>query len=106
MRVYWTRTACQRLSEINAYIASDSPGRARRWVESVLDEVDLLEAVPDLGTEIPDMEVGQLREMLFGNFRLVYRVDGQDIHILTVRLMPRVGDAPEVPGGGDEFPNG
>lgn len=44
-----------------------------------------LEAFPYSGRLVPEIARPNLRELLVGNYRIVYRVDGDDVSILGVR---------------------
>jgi plasmid stabilization system protein ParE len=92
------------MAEINANLEGASPLQAKHWRDSILAEVDLLEAGPDLGAAVPGKESDSLREILLENYRLVYRIDGDDIYIVTILSIVKVSDV-DGPTGGDEFPN-
>jgi plasmid stabilization system protein ParE len=93
------------LAEINAFLEGDSPAHAKRWRDSVRAEVDLLEAGPLLGGVVPVGGSDPLREILLENYRLVYRIEGDDIYIVTILGIVKVPDIDVQPSGGDEFPN-
>jgi plasmid stabilization system protein ParE len=96
MRVQWTRLALRRADEAAAYIAGDSPSAASRWLSGMQDAVRGLEHFPQSGRVAVDLERGDLREILYGSYRVVYRVEPGFVRILTVRHLRRAPDPDEL----------
>lgn len=84
MKILWTRHAATCLIEIEDYIARDDPIAAQRWVENLIQRTEDLTEQPLMGRKLPEMPRGPLRELIEGNYRIVYRVAGEVIEILTV----------------------
>jgi len=84
MKVIWTEQAFQRLSAIEDYIARDNPEAAQRFIARLIERADALAKFPSLGRLVPEMPRGQLRELLEGHYRIVYRVHRKSVEILTV----------------------
>lgn len=85
MRVVWTNTALLRVEEISAHIALDHPGAAVEWVIGLFDLADSqLSAFPESGRVIPERADGQVREIIYGDYRVFYRFD-KFVTILSVR---------------------
>lgn len=97
--VVWTEQAWQRLAEIEAFVAKDDPGAASRLVDRLIDRGDALSNYSDRGRRLPELPRSGLRELVVGNYRLVYRRRGEIIEILTVfeghRLLRRSEFPPE-----------
>ena len=86
MKVKWTSHAENRVYEIAAYIALDSIMEAEKWVENIFDYVIRLEIFPESGRYIPELPTRKdLRELVFKNYRIVYRTEKTIVYILTVR---------------------
>jgi plasmid stabilization system protein ParE len=85
-------------------IRDDAPGRAARWRQRLLDAVDSLEHFPLRHALAPEAEaVGmELRQMMFGVYRVLYVVEGDTINILTVRHGARQLLTPSELGRGDD----
>lgn len=92
MKVTWSEQALVRLVEIREFVAQDSPTAAQRLVASLVNRGDSLSRLSQRGRPVPGFEAQGLRELIDGNFRLVYRVKGGVVEILTVferhRLLP------------------
>lgn len=85
MKVVWSPLAVDRTSEIAEYIALDKPPAAEKWVELVFDSVKRLELHPNSGRVVPEINLANFREIVQGNYRIIYRIEEDQISILTVR---------------------
>lgn len=85
MKVYWTSEARLRLLEIHAYIAERSPRAAREVVARMLRRSRELASRPLVGRRLPEYPHDDLREVLERPYRLVFRVTGQRIEVVTVK---------------------
>ncbi|HEY6323702.1 MAG TPA: type II toxin-antitoxin system RelE/ParE family toxin [Thermoanaerobaculia bacterium] len=83
MKVAWSEPAVADLVAIHDYIARDSPRYAQRFVERLIAAAEPLESFPDLGRIVPEGD-GRHRELLVRSYRIIYRVEGQEILIVTV----------------------
>lgn len=99
MRVVWSPLAIDRVVEIAAYIAQDSPANARAWVERLFSHVDTqLGAFPLSGKPARDVDTDDARELVFESYRVFYDV-GDAVEILTVRRGSELIDADELHAG-------
>jgi len=85
MKVSWSPLAIDRVSEIAEYIARDNPEAAKRWVDNVFEKVASLKSHPESCRVLPEINNRAIRELLYGNYRIVYRVEEKRISILTFR---------------------
>ena len=84
-KVRWTEKASSHLQAIFEYIAGDSPTYASRFIRSLIKATSRLEAMPRCGRIVPELGSSQLREVIYRNYRIVYRVvERDDIEILAV----------------------
>jgi plasmid stabilization system protein ParE len=92
VKVRWSRRALWDLREIGGFISRDSPQAARRWVGRLQERAKKAAFMPRAGRMVPELNLEQIREVLIGNYRIVYRLKPQEIEILTVfeghRLFP------------------
>ena len=85
MRIVWSPLAVDRASEIARYIAQDSPSAAEKWIAAVFSKVDQLRSSPEIGRVVPEIGNERFRELLYGNYRIVYRLETHQVSILTIR---------------------
>ena len=97
MIVVWTDQAFVRLAAIRDHIARDDPEAADRHIDTLINRGDVLSEFPNSGRRLPELPRSDLRELVEGNYRIVYRVREESVQILTVfeghRLLP-VDDLP------------
>jgi hypothetical protein len=79
--VRWTRRALGRLDEIAAFIAQDNPTRATSFLHELRDKVNVLRE-HQLGR--PGRVYGTKELILHGHYVAVYRIKGDEVHVLTV----------------------
>ena len=85
MRIIWSPLSLERVAEIADYIARDNLTAAERWVDGIFKLVEPLEDLPKLGRIVPEIERDDFREIIKGNYRIIYRVEPEQVSILTVR---------------------
>ena len=90
--VRWTPQAVEDLGSIRAFIERDSPRYGRAVVQRLFDATERLETFPRSGRVVPELRREAVREIIVGDYRIVYRVESQIPIILTVfrssRLFP------------------
>ncbi|MBT4089973.1 MAG: type II toxin-antitoxin system RelE/ParE family toxin [Calditrichaeota bacterium] len=85
MKIIWSPLAQHKLTDIADYIAQDKPGAALKWVETVLDQVENLSSFPNSGRAVPELDNEQYKELIIGNYRVIYKITEKQIQILTIR---------------------
>ncbi len=83
-QVRWTLQAADDLEGIAQFIAHDSPHYASVFVMDVLDCVEQLESFPKSGRVTPEMNNPDIREIILGNYRIIYRLKTELVEILTI----------------------
>jgi toxin ParE1/3/4 len=76
-RVIWTRKALADLREIHDYIARDSPRYAQIQVERIRTAALKIGRFPEVGRILPEFPDEPWREVLTGNYRIIYRWDSE-----------------------------
>lgn len=84
MRIVWSPLALERVEDIARYIAEDNHGAAMQWVEDLFSTVERLADFPKSGRMLPEVGSPNIRELIFGTYRVIYSVKNQ-VEILTVR---------------------
>lgn len=85
MKIEWSALAIERITEIANYIAADKPKAAENWTLSLFDAVEVLVDFPELGRVIPEIRDSGFREIMKGNYRIIYKFEGETVSILTIR---------------------
>jgi len=85
MKIVWSPLAIDRASEIAEYIPIDKPSAADKWINSIFSKVKHLESSPKSGRVVHEIGNDQFRELIYGNYRIVYRVEKKQVSILTIR---------------------
>jgi len=80
----WSPRAVADLEEIRTFIDADSPAWADLTVRRLIAAVDRLQQFPDSGRMLPERQSPDLREIISGNFRIVYRRRVTTVEIATV----------------------
>ncbi|MBN2340202.1 MAG: type II toxin-antitoxin system RelE/ParE family toxin [Deltaproteobacteria bacterium] len=92
MKLLWTDRARRDLLNIGRFIARDNPRAARAWVERLRDRARRAAEMPLAGRIMPERAEQGIREVFVRNYRIVYRVSDDTVHVLTVfegrRLFP------------------
>ena len=84
MKIVWSPLALEKLEASAKFIALDKPSAADKWVNDIFDRIDLLDSQPQLGREVPELLGSNYREVIFGSYRIIYKVENE-IKILTLR---------------------
>lgn len=85
MKIIWSPLAVDRASEIAEYIAQDNPTAAENWVNAIFTHVEQLKKFPESGRIVPEINTYFFRELIYGNYRIVYRIEENRVSILTIR---------------------
>ncbi|MEA3436178.1 MAG: type II toxin-antitoxin system RelE/ParE family toxin [Thermodesulfobacteriota bacterium] len=85
MKIVWSPIAVDRASQIADYIAMDKRSAAEKWINTVFSKVEQLKISPEIGRVVPEINNTQFREIIYGNYRIIYRIEKKQISILTIR---------------------
>jgi len=85
MRIIWSPLSVESASEITDYIAQDKPSAAEKWINNVFSKVEQLKSSPEIGRIVPEINNTKFREIVYGNYRIIYRIEKKQISILTIR---------------------
>jgi len=84
MKIEWTEPALLDLDGIRDYIARDSEYYASQFIGRIIEAVENLERFPEMGRLATDAGAKNIRELLFQNYRIIYRVEVERVLVLTV----------------------
>jgi plasmid stabilization system protein ParE len=97
MKIIWSPLAIDRVSEITGYISQDNLSAAQSWVDSIFQEVESLLSSPQMGHMVPEVGRKEIRELILGNYRIIYRYESTSISILTIRHGKQILPIEEIP---------
>jgi len=84
MTIEWTEPALRDLEGIRDYIKRDSKHYADRFIERIVSAVENLTRFPQIGRVIPEAKNPALRELLYANYRVMYRIEPDRILLVAV----------------------
>jgi toxin ParE1/3/4 len=84
MNVYWTDTAISSLSNIHAFLSPTSPSYAQRTIDRITRRSQQIATFPNSGRIVPEFESDRIREIIEGNYRIIYILQSNQIEILAV----------------------
>ena len=84
MSILWTATAVGHLAAIHEYISQTSPFYADRMVQRIFARGPQLVTFPDSGRQVPEVGRPEIREVIEGPYRVIYRVSGPQVAVLAV----------------------
>lgn len=83
-KIVWAPQAIQDVEAIRAHIARDSNLYADLVVERVVAAVERLADHPRSGRVVPELGDESIREVIHGNYRIVYRLRDEVVEVATV----------------------
>lgn len=96
MSVIWSPLATEKIRDIATYIALDKPAAAEQWIGKIFDSVKQLEDFPDSGRIVPEIKRNDIRELVQGSYRVIYKIHNKDILILVVKSYRQILDSDEI----------
>lgn len=84
MKMFWTKEALLRLQDIEEYVSRDNSIVAIEFVDKLISLAETLIDNPKKGRIVPELSLGNIRELLHKNYRIVYLVKKSSVDILTV----------------------
>ena len=95
-QVRWTPQAADDLEAICLFIARDSAQLAAMFADRVLRATDRLARYPRLGRVVPELGIDNIREIIVGNYRAIYRIQQDGIQLLTLHHGARTLDITKI----------
>ena len=84
LKLIWSQLAIDDLDEIANFIAKDSEDYAKIFVRKIVDQVEHIPDFPQLGRMVPEIQDEQVRERMYQNYRLIYRIKNESIEIVRI----------------------
>ena len=93
-KLIWSPKATAGLEEICEYILKDSEHYAKLFAQRIVALVETIAEFPMAGRIVPEYQRDDLRERIFQNYRIVYRVKPEMVEIVAIvhgaRLLPEL----------------
>ncbi|MBF0275751.1 MAG: type II toxin-antitoxin system RelE/ParE family toxin [Nitrospinae bacterium] len=83
--IRWSPLAIECLEEIVLYAFKKEPLKAIEWIDSLFDKVSLLKRNFRARPMVPELELTNVRQIVHGDYRVIYQFDDTLISILSVR---------------------
>jgi len=84
-RLNWTDLAIDDMINIAEFISKDSVKYSGIQIKRIRERARLLKTQPLLGRIVPEIKDDTIRELILGNYRIIYRIISENrIDILTV----------------------
>ena len=88
-KIVWTELAIEDLRSIHEYISKGSKRYTDRHIDKLISRVEQLENNPNSGRVVPEFNIETTRELIEGNYRIIYKVDQNLISIVRVHHSAR-----------------
>lgn len=83
-QVVWSSTALEDVDAIATYISRDSSAYAAAVVQKIIDVTSNLSNFPFSGRIVPELNDNNFREKLVYSYRIIYRVEDDNVTITAV----------------------
>lgn len=84
LKIIWSPQASYHLAEICDYISKDSEYYASLFAEKVIKLIETIPDFPRSGRMVPEYNEEDLRERIYGNYRIIYRIKEEVIEIVAI----------------------
>jgi len=90
-KIEFSQRSQRDLEEIIVYIRNDSPENAKNWRLKLAEKLSSLTTQPEAcGFAIEnEYASGEVRQLLFGRYRVLFTIRDQTVYILTIRHSAR-----------------
>ena len=96
MSIAFAESAVQDMEDILAYYVDQAlPQVGSRLVAEIIADIELLSSQPRMGRMVPEFEQDFLLELVRPPFRIVYRVDSNQVRIVRVWRSERLLKLPQ-----------
>ncbi len=91
VEIKWTQQSIEDLQHIAAFISKESPYYAQIQIEKFFEKTLILETYPKAGRVVPELATENIRELIEGNYRIIYRiVTNLQVDVLSVHHSSKI----------------
>jgi plasmid stabilization system protein ParE len=84
------------LEEIISFIASDNPNRAGTFGHELIDRALSVTELPERGRVVPEIGDAAVREIVHGNYRIIYEIFSAGGYIYVLRFWHGARGTPNI----------
>jgi toxin ParE1/3/4 len=85
-KVIWAEGARLDFKEILEFIAEDNPDASIRVGEKIIERINQLKSFPEMGSKIPEGPEVDARQLVEGNYRIIYQVNEAERFVDIIRI--------------------
>ncbi len=89
VQISWSDLAVEDLRSIHDFIAKDSAFYAKRQIARFIERTEQLMEFPESGRVVPEFNDESLRELIEGNYRIVYSLGKGEVRIVRIHHAAR-----------------
>lgn len=82
-QVVWSNPAIEDLHQLREFYTQFSEGYANRLIDKLIARVDILMNFPQSGRMAPQFSDGLTRELVSGDYSIIYRIQNADTVIIS-----------------------
>ncbi len=86
MGIKWTSSAINDIENIREYINKDSEIYSERFIGKIVKAVERLSIFPDMGRKVKETKSDYIREIIFQNYRIIYRIGNKASQITIITI--------------------
>ncbi len=88
--IRWSSLAVSHLENILSYIAEDSPRYSSYFAKRLISLIRHIPDFPRQGRKVPEYQNENLRELIYQNYRIVYRLKKGVVEIVAITHSTRL----------------
>jgi plasmid stabilization system protein ParE len=90
VNIIWSEWAIGDLKSIYDFIALDSEFYADRQIDRIINSAGHLAVFPNSGRVVPEFNNDTLRELIEGNYRIVYSILNEQVEIVRIHHSAKI----------------
>ncbi|WP_217596468.1 type II toxin-antitoxin system RelE/ParE family toxin [Cohnella sp. GbtcB17] len=79
----WSPRSLKDLELIHEYLKEESIELAREFVNRLIQEAVKITEFPYAGRGVPELQTEAVRERIYSSYRIIYRIKGEQIELIT-----------------------
>lgn len=86
VKINWSRKSTRDLENIYKYIAKNSLFFANKTRQKLYQRTQILKDFPEIGKIVPEFELEPIRELIEGNYRIIYKISNPNLIEIVTNL--------------------